>query len=39
MDITIKKFSFCLLFILILSILGGCTINQKNDEQQIVEKA
>ncbi|HFK1516455.1 TPA: DUF1433 domain-containing protein [Bacillus cereus] len=39
MDITIKKISFCLLFILILSTLGGCTINQKNEEQQIVNKA
>ncbi|PFC90821.1 hypothetical protein CN272_01705 [Bacillus anthracis] len=39
MDIIIKKISFFLLFIFILSILGGCTINQKNDEQQIVEKA
>ncbi|HFK1452026.1 TPA: hypothetical protein ACGXMV_003302 [Bacillus pacificus] len=39
MDITIKKISFFLFFIFILSILGGCTINQKNEEQQIVEKA
>ncbi|ENJ6135220.1 MULTISPECIES: hypothetical protein [Bacillus] len=39
MDIIIKKISFFLFFIFILSILGGCTINQKNDEQQIVEKA
>ena len=39
MNITIKKISFFLLFIFILSILGGCTINQKNEEQQIVEKA
>ena len=39
MNITIKKISFFLFFIFILSILGGCTINQKNDEQQIVEKA
>ncbi|AYF05182.1 MULTISPECIES: hypothetical protein [Bacillus] len=39
MDITIKKISFFLFFIFISSILGGCTINQKNDEQQIVEKA
>ncbi|MGR5990504.1 hypothetical protein ACT7C6_13130 [Bacillus paranthracis] len=34
-----KKLVFFLLFIFILSILGGCTINQKNEEQQIVEKA
>ncbi|WP_144488378.1 hypothetical protein [Bacillus sp. ABP14] len=39
MDIIIKKISFFLFFIFILSILGGCTINQKNEEQQIVEKA
>ncbi|MGN4613934.1 hypothetical protein ACTFOZ_15990 [Bacillus cereus group sp. MYBK71-2] len=39
MDIKIKKISFFLFFIFISSILGGCTINQKNDEQQIVEKA
>ncbi|MEI4709671.1 hypothetical protein WAG12_06720 [Bacillus cereus] len=39
MDITIKKISFFLFFIFISSILGGCTLNQKNDEQQIVEKA
>ncbi|WP_342718447.1 hypothetical protein AAG068_05435 [Bacillus paramycoides] len=39
MDITIKKISFFLFFIFISSILGGCTINQKNEEQQIVEKA
>ncbi|WP_329762763.1 hypothetical protein [Bacillus nitratireducens] len=39
MDIKIKKISFFLFFIFILSILGGCTINQKNEEQQIVEKA
>lgn len=39
MNITIKKISFFLFFTFILSILGGCTINQKNDEQQIVEKA
>ena len=29
MDITIKKFSFYLLFILILSTLVGCTMDQK----------
>ncbi|MED0906300.1 MULTISPECIES: hypothetical protein [Bacillus] len=39
MDIKIKKISFFLFFTFILSILGGCTIDQKNTEQQIVEKA
>ncbi|PEP34122.1 hypothetical protein CN575_13600 [Bacillus wiedmannii] len=39
MDIKIKKISFFLFFIFISSILGGCTIDQKNTEQQIVEKA
>ncbi|MDA1645114.1 MULTISPECIES: DUF1433 domain-containing protein [unclassified Bacillus cereus group] len=39
MDITIKKISFFLFFIFISSILGGCTINQKNEEQQIINKA
>ncbi|QUW32679.1 DUF1433 domain-containing protein [Bacillus cereus] len=39
MNITIKKTSFFLFFIFILSILGGCTIDQKNTEQQIVNKA
>ncbi|BCC04699.1 MULTISPECIES: DUF1433 domain-containing protein [Bacillus cereus group] len=39
MDIKIQKFSFHLLFILILGTLGGCTIDQKNTEQQIVNKA
>ncbi|EOP58467.1 hypothetical protein IKQ_00577 [Bacillus cereus VDM053] len=39
MDIKIKKISFFLFFIFISSILGGCTINQKNEELQIVEKA
>ncbi|RAS98114.1 hypothetical protein A6E25_23800 [Bacillus cereus] len=39
MDITIKKISFFLFFIFISSILGGCTINPKNDEQQIINKA
>lgn len=39
MDIAIKKISFFLFFIFILSILGGCTMDQKNEEQQIVEKA
>ncbi|AEW54188.1 TPA: hypothetical protein QCR36_002123 [Bacillus cereus] len=39
MNITIKKISFFLFFIFILSILGGCTMDKKNEEQQIVEKA
>ncbi|ACO27138.1 hypothetical protein ABE42_32575 [Bacillus thuringiensis] len=39
MDIKIQKFSFHLLFILILGTLGGCTMDQKNTEQQIVNKA
>ncbi|MBO1583417.1 MULTISPECIES: hypothetical protein [Bacillus] len=43
MDITIKKISFCLLFILILSILGGCNMDQKNKEatkeQQVIKEA
>ncbi|PES79996.1 hypothetical protein CN327_00670 [Bacillus cereus] len=39
MDIKIKKISFFLFFTFILSILEGCTIDQKNTEQQIVEKA
>ncbi|ADY20427.1 hypothetical protein P4U05_16615 [Bacillus paranthracis] len=39
MDIKIEKFSFHLLFILILGTLGGCTMDQKNTEQPIVEKA
>ncbi|ENB9403075.1 hypothetical protein [Bacillus paranthracis] len=39
MDIKIKKISFFLFFIFISSILGGCTIDQKNTEQQIVNKA
>ncbi|AXY08151.1 MULTISPECIES: hypothetical protein [Bacillus] len=39
MNITIKKISFFLSFIFILSILGGCTMDKKNEEQQIVEKA
>ncbi|MGQ7131870.1 DUF1433 domain-containing protein, partial [Bacillus cereus group sp. BceL248] len=30
MDIKIKKISFFLFFTFILSILGGCTIDQKN---------
>ena len=34
MDITIKKFSFFLLFILILSTLVGCNMDQKNNEEK-----
>ncbi|MGG4310552.1 DUF1433 domain-containing protein [Bacillus anthracis] len=34
-----KKTSFFLFFIFILSILGGCTMDKKNEEQQIVNKA
>ncbi|HDR8418663.1 TPA: DUF1433 domain-containing protein [Bacillus cereus] len=31
--------SFYLVLILILTILGGCTVKQEQDEQQIIEKA
>ncbi|KMQ01834.1 hypothetical protein ACWOMK_01635 [Bacillus thuringiensis] len=34
-----KKCDIRLFFIFTLILLGGCTINQKNEEQQIVEKA
>ncbi|AAU19279.1 DUF1433 domain-containing protein [Bacillus cereus] len=34
-----KKISFYLVLILILTILGGCTVKQEQDEQQIIEKA
>ncbi|PDZ49984.1 DUF1433 domain-containing protein [Bacillus sp. AFS094611] len=34
-----KKISFYLVLILILTILGGCTAKQEQDEQQIIEKA
>ncbi|PGT10446.1 hypothetical protein [Bacillus cereus] len=34
-----NKFGTKLFFIFALILLGGCTINQKNEEQQIVEKA
>ncbi|MED3477140.1 hypothetical protein P4520_13550 [Bacillus thuringiensis] len=34
-----KKYAIRLFFIFTLILLGGCTINQKNEEQQIVEKA
>ncbi|WP_035414557.1 hypothetical protein [Bacillus sp. UNC437CL72CviS29] len=38
MDIIIKKFSFCLLFILILSSLGGCNMDQENKEKQVTKE-
>ncbi|MBE7094163.1 DUF1433 domain-containing protein [Bacillus cereus] len=34
-----NKFGTKLFFIFTLILLGGCTINQKNEEQQIVNKA
>ncbi|OWT47302.1 DUF1433 domain-containing protein [Bacillus sp. K2I17] len=34
-----KKISFYLVLILILTILGGCTVKQEQEEQQIIEKA
>ncbi|UNP77306.1 hypothetical protein MN033_03685 [Bacillus nitratireducens] len=34
-----KKFGIRLFFIFTLILLGGCTIDKKNDEQQIVNKA
>ncbi|WP_306007581.1 DUF1433 domain-containing protein [Bacillus sp. MMSF_3353] len=34
-----KKYGIRLFFIFTLILLGGCTINQKNEEQQIVNKA
>ncbi|PGZ08351.1 hypothetical protein COE30_13245 [Bacillus cereus] len=34
-----KKYSIRLFFIFTLILLGGCTIDQKNDEQQIVNQA
>jgi len=34
-----RKISFYLVLILILTILGGCTVKQEQDEQQIIEKA
>ncbi|AHA70471.1 MULTISPECIES: hypothetical protein [Bacillus] len=34
-----KKYAIRLFFIFTLILLGGCTIDQKNTEQQIVEKA
>ncbi|EJQ91929.1 hypothetical protein IGW_03736 [Bacillus cereus ISP3191] len=34
-----KKHAIRLFFIFTLILLGGCTINQKNEEQQIINKA
>ncbi|ACO30467.1 hypothetical protein ABE42_32595 [Bacillus thuringiensis] len=34
-----KKYSIRLFIIFTLILLGGCTIDQKNDEQQIINKA
>ena len=34
-----EKCDIRLFFIFTLILLGGCTIDQKNEEQQIVEKA
>ena len=34
-----KKYAIRLFFIFTLILLGGCTIDQKNEEQQIVNKA
>jgi len=41
MEKIIKNFIICIFFISILSILGGCSMNQqqKNEEQQIIDKA
>ncbi|HDR7433825.1 TPA: DUF1433 domain-containing protein [Bacillus anthracis] len=39
MVIKFKKISFYFLLILVFATLGGCTINPKNDEQQIINKA
>lgn len=39
MVIKFKKISFYFLLILVFATLGGCTINLKNEEQQIVNKA
>jgi len=35
----VKKYAIRLFFIFTLILLGGCTIDQKNEEQQIVNKA
>lgn len=34
-----KKYAIRLFFIFTLILLGGCTVDQKNEEQQIVNKA
>ena len=34
-----KKYAIRLFFIFTFILLGGCTIDQKNEEQQIVNKA
>ena len=34
-----EKYGIRLFFIFTLILLGGCTINQKNEEQQIINKA
>ena len=34
-----KKYAIRLFFLFTLILLGGCTIDQKNEEQQIVNKA
>ena len=34
-----KKYAIRLFFIFTLILLGGCKINQKNEEQQIINKA
>ncbi|AAU19282.1 MULTISPECIES: hypothetical protein [Bacillus] len=34
-----KKYAIRLFFIFTLILLGGCTLDQKNEEQQIVNKA
>ncbi len=34
-----KKYAIRLFFTFTLILLGGCTIDQKNEEQQIVNKA
>ncbi|EEL83287.1 hypothetical protein bcere0028_9390 [Bacillus cereus AH1271] len=39
MIIKFKKISFYFLLILVFATLGGCTINPKNEEQQIINKA
>ena len=39
MEKIIKKITISLFFIFILSILGGCSMDQKDEEQQIIDKA